>query len=159
MWIHLGPFPFSSGWVFPCDTWVFPLIQQRSAGRRSAVTPRQKSLAEIEALKKKATENKERLGATLIASDASCTQLTAEKSASDIFDETRIASMTAMEIREAGDKNQQAFKGTMEAAVALASAVGCGVMSVGISGGGAAATWCFAHLCAGRWCLCKCQRA
>lgn len=39
----------------------------------------------------------------------------AEKSAADIFDESRIASMTAMEIREAGDKNQQAFKGTMEA--------------------------------------------
>ena len=39
----------------------------------------------------------------------------AEKSAADIFDESRIASMTAMEIREAGHKNQQAFKGTMEA--------------------------------------------
>ena len=39
----------------------------------------------------------------------------AEKSAADIFDESRIASMTAMEIREAGDKNQQAFRGTMEA--------------------------------------------
>lgn len=78
----------------------------------------QASLAEIEALKKKAAENKEvskRKEAQRKVEEAEDRAHQAEKSAADIFDESRIASMTAMEIREAGDKNQQAFKGTMEA--------------------------------------------
>lgn len=78
----------------------------------------QASLAEIEALKKKAAENKEvskRKEAQRKVEEAEDRAHQAEKSAADIFDESRIASMTAMEIREAGDQNQQAFKGTMEA--------------------------------------------
>ena len=78
----------------------------------------QGSLAEIEALKKKAAENKEvskRKEAQRKVEEAEDRAQQAEKSASDIFNETRVESMSAMEIREAGDKNQQAFKGTMEA--------------------------------------------
>ncbi|CAJ1354239.1 unnamed protein product [Effrenium voratum] len=78
----------------------------------------QGSNTQIESLKKTAVQNREvskRKAALIKVEEAEELAQQAEASATEIFDPEKVATMSAVEIRKAGDMNQRTFKATMDA--------------------------------------------
>ncbi|CAE7342835.1 epi-1, partial [Symbiodinium sp. CCMP2456] len=78
----------------------------------------QGSLAEIEVLKKKAAEQKEvskRKEANRKVAEAEALAEKADQTSAPIFDDEKLATMSALDIRQAGDVNQKAYKETIDA--------------------------------------------
>ncbi|CAE7766439.1 unnamed protein product [Symbiodinium necroappetens] len=78
----------------------------------------QGSLAEIEVLKKQAAEQKEvskRKEANRKVAEAEALAEKADQTSAPIFDDEKLATMSALDIRQAGDVNQKAYKETIDA--------------------------------------------
>ncbi|CAE7354029.1 epi-1 [Symbiodinium natans] len=95
---------------------------QRSLQEHQQTLHGQGSLSEIEALKKTAAEQKENLGpwfASRKVEEAEALAEKAEQTSAPIFDDEKLASMSSMaralDIRQAGDVNQRAYKDTIDA--------------------------------------------
>eukprot|EP00439_Symbiodinium_sp_Y106_P038839 s3666_g4.t1 len=80
----------------------------------------QGSLAEIEVLKKKAAEQKEvskRKEANRKVAEAEALAEKADQTSAPIFDDEKLATMSALDIRQAGDLNQKAYKAGCQTAL------------------------------------------